>query len=120
MKCYPLIETMQNEKLFDYESADDVIQQLNSLPVPFKHAYKSALGGQGRTSILFSFSLDPKQDWANGIFENSRYIKMHISNSGIVEQISSSHKLTKRFRKFTAKSIDKLLSGLKKYINEIS
>lgn len=31
------------------------------------------------SSVLISGSFDPKDDWANGIYENSRYFRFHIT-----------------------------------------
>ncbi len=61
----------------------------------------STLGGAENVTILVTISTTPKQLWANGILQNSKYAMFHISNNGIVEHFSG-HQL--KLRKFTAKT----------------
>jgi hypothetical protein len=44
--------------------------------VPFARVSLSTLGGAERASIMIALSLDARETWSCGIFENSRY--MHI------------------------------------------
>lgn len=121
MKQYPLLAEAQNQSIFDYDSADEVVKKLKALlHVPHVGANKSALGGKEQTSILLGISLDQKDTWPNGIYDNSRYVRIHIFNSGVVELISSSYKIPKKLRKFTAKSVDDLIAKLNKYLDSVS
>ena len=34
------------------------------------------------SSVIISGSLDPREEWANGIYENSRYFRLMLSSKG--------------------------------------
>ncbi len=46
------------------------------------------LGGVERAALIVTLSLDPREEWANGILENSRYLKVMIDHEGTLESIS--------------------------------
>lgn len=102
-----------SSKLFTYESVEEVKEQLREgLDFPYVLVQSSILGGKERVSILLKVSKDPKSEWANGIFQNSRYANIHIDNKGTVEKFSG-YQL--KLRKFKGKSIDHIIEK----INEI-
>jgi len=99
--------------LFNVETAQSIVERLKEeINSPFVNAYVSTLGGRENVSILLAVSQETKEEWANGIFENSSYRRFHIDNDGTVENFTCS-KLSK-VRKFTAKSIDDLICRLNK------
>jgi len=62
------------EQLFNIDSADKIARELESnIKAPFVKAQKSTLGGN--VSVIMRLSLDPKNEWYNNIFENSRFIR---------------------------------------------
>jgi len=112
-------ESITEGVLFNAIDAEDAVNKLKAgLKFPYVNAYYSTLGGEDNVSILVIVSLDPKEEWVNGILENSRYSGFHISNDGDVENFSGSYKLSK-LRKFRAKSIDQIISVLNDKVGKI-
>jgi hypothetical protein len=70
---------------------------------PYYYVERSTLGGEENASIIVKVSLDPKEQWINGIYHNSRYAMFHIG-AGKIEQFSRSK--TEKFRKCNSKSIE--------------
>lgn|SRR4030065_2165991 len=89
--------------IFDINTANIVAKRLESnLKVPFVIAKVSSLGGKENVSILLNISLDPKEEWGNGIYQNSNFMQFHISNSGIIDRFTAHYTLYKdpfKFRK---------------------
>jgi len=56
--------------------------------LPYTSFYVSTLGGDENASVLFTLSLDAKEEWANRILENSRHAKFHLQANGKLEKIS--------------------------------
>lgn len=112
-----LIEAVLREGVFDVHTAEQWITHIKSgVHAPVVRADKSTLGGADRVSIMMTISLDPKESWHNGILQNSRYMNMHLSNDGTLEQISGS-KL--RFRKTRVTSSDDVVAKLNKFIASV-
>lgn len=111
----------KNEPIFDVDGADELVDKLKKkIKAPVITSYKSTLGGENNVSVLLSLSLDPKDTWVNGIFENSRYMKFHISLPNIIEMITSSYKIEgKKFRKSRAKSIDDVVKKINDHIGKV-
>jgi len=105
---------MENQKsLFNVETAQSIVDRIKTeINCPFVSATISTLGGKDNVSILVAISLDPKENWTNNIFENSRYRRFDIYNNGKIKNFTSS-KLS-YIRKCTAKSVDDLLTRLNK------
>ena len=82
------------------------------LKAPLVNAYASTLGGAERVSVLLMIAMDPKDQWENGILENSYYGKYHISRNGTMEHISG----PMRLRKTHAKSIQDVVDKFNKLI----
>ncbi len=105
------------------ELMTDLLGKVNELVSKFPHsrAYISTLGGEKNASILITVGLDKRETWANGIFENSRYVRYHIDrNSKGVEiecfQFHIKNKEMKKFRKLTGtpeKVVERLSNDLK-------
>lgn len=104
-----------NQSNFDATTAQEVVDYLNAnIRAPFVKAYASSLGGPKYISILISISVDPKATWVGGIFENSRYIKMHYTNGGVITLVSST--IGKKFRKTTVKSKEDAVSRINMFL----
>jgi hypothetical protein len=100
---------------FTIEIAQNIVDELKTrLIFPYINCYVSTLGGQDRPTIMLTVSLDKKENWANGILQNSKYANFHIDYMGKVEYFSG--RLTNKVRKFNAKNIDNLI----KKLNEIN
>lgn len=96
--------------LFDERSIDSVTEELRTkLNFPYVRVRVSSLGGEDNLSIILAISKDAPETWHNKIFENSRSAKMHISNTGVIEQISG-WKL--KLRKFTAKDMNTAITKI--------
>ena len=105
--------------VFDAEGADDLVALIMArVDAPFVKAYKSTLGGASRVSVLISISLDPREAWKNGIYENSRYLKLHVLNSGEIELISTNG-LAKKFRKTRFKAAGEVVAKINKYLDDV-
>jgi hypothetical protein len=88
-------------------------------------------GGQfGRESIYLLICFQPKEEWPNGILENSNYFRMRIEEDGTMEVFTSSlylkgvgygkeNRLPIKFRKAKAKSLVDAKDKLMKIINAI-
>ena len=78
----------------------------------FISATISTLGGENEVTVMLAVSTTTKENWANGIFENSKYRRFSIENDGTVENFTVSG--LDKVRKFTAKSVDDLIARLNK------
>jgi len=100
--------------LFDVNSAQNLVDLLRSkLNFPFISVSISTLGGKENVTIMLSVSKEAKEDWEYNIFENSNYRRFSIENDGTVENFVTSG--LSKVRKFTAKSVEDLITRLNKY-----
>ena len=109
--------------LYDGESeakkvADEIQKGINA---PFVHTSISTLSKH--TTIMIKISLDPKSEWTNNIYQNSRYSQFSLENDPKVsnlEQFSKCYTLKKKFRKCKVKSVKDAITKINKYIGEVS
>jgi hypothetical protein len=89
---------------------------------PFKKVKVSSLGGVGRESLMIQISLDPKGEWNNNIFQNSRYVNLAIhSTDGTINFGNSSHKIEgKKMRKAKFTDIKDAAAKINKYLASLS
>lgn len=93
-----------------------LVETLNSLVVPWKNTTVSTLGGKDRASVFLKVSLDSRETWVNGIYENSRYAIFCVSvNTGKVEMISG-HNVGK-FRKCSVKNENHCLEKIRAWLS---
>lgn len=101
-------------KIFDYETLQAEKENIyNAINAPYKRIQISTLGGKENVTLLISLSLDKKENWEYGIFQNSRYYHFSIENIGVVENFGSGQGI-KKIRK---KRIKSLKEGIE-YINK--
>jgi len=85
-------EPISEEALFDVQSADEwgpkIHAGLKTAGIPFINIVKSTLGGPQRVALMIKLSLDKKENWANGIFENSRFAHLSLSSTGELEMFT--------------------------------
>lgn len=98
--------------LFSNETAPKVADQLRQL-VKAPHVGIGILK-VGPHNLAIALSLDPKTAWVNGIFENSRYIKVILDQTG--ELRSASYYGTKRLRRSTCMSVEQVADKLNKWV----
>ncbi len=104
--------------IYDYENIKhqkrEIADKINS---EYKWLNISTLGGVENACIMLSLSLDKKEDWAYGIFHNSRYYQFSIDRNGTIENFTCSNKV-KPIRKKTVKSLDEAIEYINKKIKE--
>lgn len=103
-----------NGRIFTSENVKDVIEKIKTgLKFPFVNAYPSNLGGNENIAIMLGVSLDPKDKWTNGIYQNSRFANIIIDNNGDMEMFTKQYTLKEyKFRKTKVKSIDDAIAKL--------
>ena len=92
-------------------SVEDKVELVELLEGVFPHYYveRSNLGGEENASLIVKVSLDPPEEWINGIYHNSRYAMFHIG-AGKVWLFSQSK--TEKFRKCNAKSVEEAVNKI--------
>lgn len=110
-------------RVFDVTTADDWGREIQrGIKAAHVGVSKSTLGGDKHVALLILVALDPKSTWKNGILENSRYFRLHLSNDGTLEmfggQLDPSF-LTrpKAFRKTRVVSADDVVTNVNRYIS---
>jgi len=122
MKFKTYMNEKEIEPLFTVDNADVVVKQIeNGIKAPIVKASVSTLGGVNNISILMVISLDERKDWANGILENSRYIRLHLNaKDHVLEQFSGSLGMgVKSLRKSRPKTIDAVVKKINTYIKGV-
>ena len=76
---------------------------------PWFSVSRSTLGGEENASLIVKVSLDPKEEWVNGIYHNSRWAMFRIG-AGKIEQFSMSK--TEKFRKCNAKTVEEAVNKI--------
>lgn len=117
LELYKLDEAAAKVQLDLTESDANKIK--DKAKASFVNANVMKLGGAGRHSIAISMSLDSRENWKNGIFENSRSGKFMLNHDGSLEHISGSfvkYPAKYKFRKATVKSVDDAIAKLNKFI----
>ena len=102
--------------IFDSTTASEAVAAIKSgVKAPVVSIQASSLGGPENISIMIAIGLDPKESWANGIFENSRYIRLHLYKNGVLESFVNT--TGAKFRKTRAKSVDDVVAKLNAYVD---
>ena len=115
----PIISKTEHIKVFNADNVDAWVNKLSdNIKAPLVKIKKSTLGGDDNVSILILVSLDKKEDWTNGILENSRYFRMHLHNDGELAYFSGPS-LVKNFRKTYVANVEEAIAKINKYIVEV-
>jgi predicted kinase len=92
------------------------------IKAPYVAASLSTLGGEERATIMLAISLDPRETWTNGIYENSRYLRFSLGRNGVIANFARAHLIKTKFRKQwyknQADAIKKLNAYVSKAMNE--
>ncbi|MBU0599035.1 hypothetical protein KKF61_08700, partial [Patescibacteria group bacterium] len=97
-----MVNKTKTLRLYPTTIKEDVEQLKKGLKFAYVGVRTSSLGGNERPSILITISTSKRENCTNGILENSKYAKIHITHNGVVEQFSG---WQLKLRKFTAKDI---------------
>jgi len=86
--------------------------------VPWSSVGISNLGGKHRPSIMFNISLDPKEEWSNGIYQNSRFAQFSLSYDGRAECFAGGERRKGwKFRSTKVKNVQDLLRKLQVFVD---
>ena len=100
------------------QSVKEEIENALLKMVPWSKVRVDTLGGKERPSIMFNISLDPKEDWQNGIYQNSRFAQFSLSYNGRAEQFSGGSRRQKwSMRSGKVKNVQDLLKKLQKFVD---
>lgn len=92
----------------------------NNINAAFIHVNVSTLGGESSASAMIKLSLDPKSDWQNGYFENSRMLYFSLERNGTLKNFVKSHKISgKAMRQCHATSLEDAVDRINKYIEKV-
>jgi hypothetical protein len=109
-----------SDPIFDANTAKSFAEKIKKeIDVPFITAEVSKLGGEKNTSIIIRISLDPKDEWANNIYQNSRFLMFHITQPNIIELFAKAYTVKEKFRKSRVKSDTDAISKINAYIKKI-
>ncbi len=105
---------------FSYEELVDAVDKVKKqIKVPEIGASVSTLGGKDRASLMIRFSLDQKKNWANNIFQNSRYAMLSLDYNGVLTMFNRSYTIPiKPLRKSTPKSIDDAIKKINDWVKK--
>ena len=85
---------------------------------PFFRTNISTLGGINRASIMITLSLEPREEWTNGIKENSRHFNISIHNNSISYEVENTIAVRGlKMRSFTTMDSEKVVSKLNKFFD---
>jgi hypothetical protein len=89
----------------------------NNKDLKMVDVYWTALGGI--PSVFINISLDDRDTWSNGIFQNSRYSQFVIHDDMKLEQMTCHYKLVK-YRKSKIKGVNDVVNKIQKWANSNS
>jgi hypothetical protein len=126
-----IIEEVQPEQaktLFGPDfSASDAEDLQGKIKAPYVSVHTSSLGGRERLTIMVTVSWQPKDQWKQGILQNSNYAMFSFYQDGTVEQFQLSvydermmRIKASKWRKTKVKSMDDFVSKLNTYIEKVT
>ena len=109
---------MDKMMLFSIDSyKNDIIRLQDNILAPYAAIIASTLGGVDNINILITISLLPKNEWPNGILENSKYARFHFYRDGSLQMFSGN---IGKFRKCTVKTIENAVDKINIFITKNS
>lgn len=102
----------------NYETAQPFVDAINAqVKAPIVRAQMSGLGGESNVSILVLIALQPKEEWTNGILENSKYGRFHLLNDGVLYMFSGGPSTgVAKFRKTRVANVEQVVDKLNKWV----
>lgn len=73
---------------------------------------------EGRSTTFIDLSLEARHSWPNGIYQNSRYLQLVLSD-GAVQCISKIYRLP-TFRKARATTTDDVVRVVNRYLDRVA
>lgn len=86
--------------------------------VPYAKVTLSTLGGAEYASIMIRLSLDARETWSNGIFENSRYMLIMIDTKDLRLEHFSGYGCGKFMRKGNNKTLEQAIGKILAYVEK--
>jgi|TARA_B110000285_G_scaffold120781_1_gene136597 hypothetical protein len=117
-----VVEEVEIEEgtVLDVKDVDKWMPEIKKgIDAPWVSIQKSTLGGDINVAIMIKLSLDPEKDWANKIYQNSRFAMVRLGANGEMEMFASDRKL-KNMRKTKFKSAKDVTNKINKWIKSVS
>lgn len=123
-----LLEETQSGEIFKPPFSESDVEDLQKrIKAPWHQVYVSSLGGVERQTIMLRLSWQPKDQWKQGILQNSNYAMFSVYRDGTVEQFQLAvydarmqrMKVTK-WRKTKVKSLDDFVTKLNAYVEKVA
>lgn len=113
------------KKEFSNEDLQSVKEHLVYMPY-----VKVSFGAFDKETIFMNLSFEKRENWANGIYQNSNNIILRFDSNGVIETVNTSlyekgqfasyeNRLNKKFRKTTVKSMDEFFKKIDKYLLDV-
>ena len=113
------LEVMREGSVLDIKDADKWGKEIqNGIDAPWANVEKSTLGGDENVALMIKISLDPKEDWNNKIYQNSRFAMNRLGANGEMEMFAS-HRNLKNMRKTKFKSPKDVISKINTWIKKV-
>jgi hypothetical protein len=115
-----LIKECLNEVAFSDEDKALFDTLPTKLNFPYSKGYISTLGGEDRASYMLNVSTTTKDQWTNGILQNSHYGQFRIDKAPqgyVLEHFSGT---LPKFRKSVSKTLDELVAKLNAYYTKVT
>ena len=106
--------------MLNRQDMEEILSRLSEINAPFVQGDISTLGGQV-PSLHILISMQPREDWTNGILENSDYghFWYHTGNGwkSYPGKLHSENNRIGKFRKCEPKSVQDFLDRLNKFLS---
>ena len=113
------LEVMREGSVLDIKDADKWGKEIqDGIDAPWAGVEKSTLGGDENVALMIKISLDPKEDWNNKIYQNSRFAMIRLGANGEMEMFAS-HRNLKNMRKTKFKSPKDVISKINTWIKKV-
>ena len=94
------------------------VELKKSANIPFVQVNTSSLADHDM--IFVKISLDPKSEWKNGIYQNSRYAQFSMAIKDMkLELLSKDYKIQSKFRKSKVKDAKTAAVKIAKFVDSI-
>ncbi len=111
-----LKDLLLEDTMMDLDAAQKLAVELtDKIDAKWVRARVSTIGGKHRPSIMMSISLDPRNEWENKIFQNSRWMMFAINYDGVINQHARAREV-KNFRKARFRTPDEVIQKINRYL----
>lgn len=123
-----LLEEMGSGKIFTPPFSESDTEDLQKkIKAPWVQVYVSSLGGVEKQTIMIRLSWQPKDEWKQGILQNSNYAMFSVYQDGTVDQFQLSvydarmqRMKVSKWRKTRVKSMDDFVTKLNAYVAKVA